>query len=36
MIVIWKIKDTIPHVTIGYPGIIGALTGMSQAGLTVH
>ena len=36
LIVVWKIKDTIPHTTIGFPGIIGALTGMSQAGLTVH
>jgi len=36
MIIVWKIKDTIPHATIGYPGIIGALTGMSKAGLTVH
>jgi len=36
LIMIWKIKDTIPHATIGYPGIIGALTGMSKAGLTVH
>jgi hypothetical protein len=33
---VWKVKDTIPHATIGYPGIIGALTGMSKAGLTVH
>jgi hypothetical protein len=36
IIYIWKIKDTIPHTTIGFPGIIGALTGMSQAGITVH
>lgn len=36
IIFIWKIKDTIPHTTVGYPGIIGALTGMSQAGITVH
>jgi hypothetical protein len=36
LIFIWKVKNTIPHATIGYPGIIGALTGMSQAGLTVH
>ena len=35
-IFVWKVKDTIPHTTIGFPGIIGALTGMSQAGLTVH
>jgi len=36
IIFVWKIKNTIPHTTIGYPGIIGALTGMSKAGLTVH
>ena len=36
LIVIWKVKDTIPHATIGFPGIIGALTGISQAGITVH
>jgi hypothetical protein len=36
LITIWKIKDTIPHATIGFAGVIGALTGMSQAGLTVH
>lgn len=36
LIIVWKIKDTIPHATVGFPGIIGALTGISQAGLTVH
>lgn len=36
IIFVWKVKNTIPHTTIGYPGIIGALTGMSKAGLTVH
>jgi len=36
MIFVWKIKGTIPLTTIGYPGIVGALTGMSKAGLTVH
>ena len=36
LITIWKIKDTIPHATIGFAGVIGALTGMSQAGITVH
>ena len=35
-IFIWKVKDTIPHATIGFPGVIGALTGISQAGITVH
>lgn len=36
LITVWKITGTIPHATLGYPGIIGALTGMSKAGLTVH
>ena len=36
LLFVWKVKGTIPHVTIGYPGVIGALTGMSKAGLTVH
>jgi hypothetical protein len=36
IIFVWKVKGTIPHATIGFPGIIGALTGISQAGLTVH
>jgi hypothetical protein len=35
-ITIWKIKDTIPHATVEFAGVIRALTGMSQAGLTVH
>lgn len=36
MIFLWKVKDTIPHITIGFPAMLGALTGMSKAGLTVH
>jgi hypothetical protein len=36
IIFVWKITNTIPHTTIGFPGIMGALAGMSQAGLTVH
>ena len=36
MVFVWKAKGTIPHTTIGFPGVIGALTGMSQAGITVH
>jgi len=36
LITIWKIKDTIPHATLGFVGSLGALTGISQAGLTVH
>jgi hypothetical protein len=36
LVTVWKIADTIPHATIGFPLIIGALTGMSAGGLTVH
>lgn len=36
MLFVWKVDGTIPHVTPGFPGIMGALTGMSKAGLTVH
>lgn len=33
---IWKVDETIPHLTLGFPGILGALTGMSKTGITVH
>jgi hypothetical protein len=36
LITVYKIDNKIPHVTLGFPGVIGALTGMSAAGLTVH
>lgn len=36
IVFVWKIKDEIPHVTLGFPVMLGALTGMSKAGLTVH
>lgn len=36
LITVWNIDDTIPHLTLGFPGVLGALTGMSRAGLTVH
>lgn len=36
LITVWNIDGEIPHLTIGYPGILGALTGMSKAGITVH
>lgn len=36
LLFIWKIDNTIPHLTLGFPGILGALTGMSKAGITVH
>lgn len=36
LITVWKINEKIPHATLGFPGVIGALTGMSAAGITVH
>ena len=36
MIFVYKIDNTIPHLTLGFPGVLGALTGMSAAGITVH
>ena len=30
LITVWRVKDTIPHLTLGFPGILGALTGMSR------
>jgi hypothetical protein len=36
VVFVWKIKDEIPHVTLGFPVMLGALAGMSKAGLTVH
>jgi hypothetical protein len=36
LVTVWKIRGTIPHLTLGFPGILGALTGMSKEGITVH
>jgi hypothetical protein len=36
MVFVYKIDNQIAHATLGFPGIFGALTGMSSAGLTVH
>ena len=36
LITVWNIDGAIPHLTLGFPGVMGALTGMSKAGLTVH
>jgi len=35
-VTVWKINGKIPHLTLGYPVVLGAITGMSGAGLTVH
>ena len=36
LITVWKVDNTYPHLTLGFPGVLGALTGMSSQGLTVH
>jgi hypothetical protein len=36
VVFVWKIDNEIPHTTLGFPAMLGALTGMSKAGLTVH
>lgn len=36
MIAVYKPNGQIPHVTLGFAGLPGALAGMSAAGLTVH
>ena len=36
LITVYHIDGKIPHLTLGYPGVVGALTGMSAAGITVH
>lgn len=36
LLIVWKITNTIPHLTLAFPGLIGAVTGMSREGLTVH
>lgn len=36
LITVWNIEGTIPHLTLGFPGVLGALTGISKAGITVH
>jgi hypothetical protein len=30
LIILWKINGTIPHLTLSFPGLLGALTGMSK------
>lgn len=36
LITVYHITGKIAHMTLGYPGLVGALTGMSAAGITVH
>jgi len=36
LVAVYHITGKIAHLTLGYPGLVGALTGMSAAGITVH
>eukprot|EP01147_Barroeca_monosierra_P001154 gene1154-4373_t len=36
LITVYHIRNTIPYATVSFSGLIGALTGMSAAGVTVH
>lgn len=36
LITIFTIPNTIPHATVGYPGLLGAITGISSKGITTH
>lgn len=36
LITIFNITNTIPHATLGFPGLIGAITGISAKGITSH
>ena len=33
---IFNIDNTIPHATLGFPGLLGAITGISAKGITTH
>jgi len=36
LVTVYHVDGTIPHATLGFAGFIGALTGMSSQGITVH
>ncbi len=36
LITVFNIDNSIPHATLGFPGLIGALTGISAKGITTH
>ena len=36
LIIIYNIESEISHAVLGFPGLIGALTGISAKGITVH
>lgn len=36
LVIVFNITDTIPHAILGFPGLIGALTGISKSGITAH
>lgn len=36
LVTIFNIENTIPHATLGFPGLLGAITGISAKGITTH
>jgi hypothetical protein len=36
LITIYNIDGAIPHATLGFPALLGALTGISAKGITTH
>ena len=36
LIVVFHIKGTYSHAVLGFPGLMGALTGISEKGISVH
>jgi hypothetical protein len=36
LVIVFNITDTIPHAVLGFPGLLGALTGISKKGITAH
>ena len=36
LVVVFNIEGEIPHAILGFPGLLGALTGMSAKGITAH
>lgn len=36
LITVFNIDNSIPHATLGFPGVLGALTGISAKHITTH
>ena len=36
LVTIFNIDNYIPHATLGFPGVLGAITGISAKGITTH